>query len=103
MAHTLHTTHHIQRRYWVDLKITVVLVMASIVWVVMVFGERPTFGVTWDRLQMAPPSSNSGPAAEYSWCDWIRSSRPIGITDLPGRLGGDWRHGAAAARITPCG
>jgi hypothetical protein len=103
MAHTLHTTHHIQRPYWVAFEIPVVLVMASIIWVVMVFSERPTFGVIWDRLQMAPPSSNSVPAAEYPWCDWIRSSTPIGITDLPGRLDGNWRHVSAAARTTPCG
>jgi hypothetical protein len=103
MAHTLYTTHHIQRRYWAAFAIPVVLVMASILWVVMVFGERPTFGVNWDRSQMAPPSSNSVPAAEYPWCDWIRSSRPLGITDLGGHLGGDWRHRPAAARTSPCG
>jgi hypothetical protein len=40
MAHTLYTTHHIHRRYWVAFAIPVVLVMASIVWVMMVFGER---------------------------------------------------------------
>ena len=88
MAHSLHTTHHIQRRYWVAFAIAVVLVMASVVWVLMVFGEQSTFGVNWDRSQMAPPSLNSVPAAEYPRPDWIQSSRPIGIADLPGRLGG---------------
>ena len=88
MAHSLYTTHHIQRRYWTAFAIAMVLAMASVVWVVMVFGEQPTFGVDWDRSQMAPPSSNSVPAAEYPWPDWTQSSRPLGITDLPGRLGG---------------
>jgi hypothetical protein len=88
MAHSLYTTHHIQRRYWAAFAIAVVLVMASVVWVLMAFGERPTFGVDWDRSQMGPPSSKSVPAAEYPWSDWMQSSRPIGITDLPGRLGG---------------
>ena len=88
MAHGLYTTHHIQRRHWVAFAIAVVLAMASVVWVVMVFSEQPTFGVDWDRSQMAPPSSDSVPAAEYPWPDWIQSSRPIGITDLPGHLGG---------------
>jgi hypothetical protein len=103
MAHSLCTTHHIQGRYWVAYAIPVVLVIASIVWVVMVFGERPTFRVDWDRLQMAPPASNSLPTGEYPWCDWIRSSRPIGITDLPGRLDGTQSHRSAAARTSPCG
>ena len=88
MAHSLYTTHHIERHYWAAYAIPVVLVMASIVWAVMVFGERPTFGVNWDRSQMAPPSSNSVPAAEYPWSDCIQSSRPIGITCLPEHLGG---------------
>ena len=103
MAHTLYTTRHMQRRYWVAVAIPVVLVMASMVGVVMILGEGPTFGVNWDRSQMAPPSSNSVPTAEYPWCDWIRSSRPLGITDLGGHLGGDWRHRPAAARTSPCG
>lgn len=103
MAHSLYTTHHEQGRYWVTFAIPVVLVMASIVWVVMVFGERPTFGVDWGRSQMAPPASNSVPAAEYPWCDWIRLSTPIGITDLPGGLGGKQHHRSAAARTPPCG
>ena len=91
MARSLYTTHHIPRRYRVALAIPVVLVMASIVWVVMVFGQCPTFSVNWDRSQMAPPSSNSVP------------SRPIGIVDLPGRLGGDCLHRLAAARTSLCG
>jgi hypothetical protein len=72
MAHILYTTHHIQGRYRVAFAIPVALVMASIVWVVTVLGERPTFGVDWDRSQMAPPASNSVPAAEYPWSDWCQ-------------------------------
>lgn len=103
MAHSLYTTLHIQGRNWAAYAIRVVLVMASIVWVVTVFGERPTFGADWDRSQVAPPASNSLPAAEYPWCNWIRSSRPIGITALPGRLDGTQPHRSAAARTSPCG
>jgi hypothetical protein len=87
MAHGLYTTHHIQRRYWVAYAIPVVLVMASIVWAVMDSGERPAFGLNWDRSQMTPPSSNSLPAAEYPWSDCIPPSRPIGITCPPAHLG----------------
>jgi hypothetical protein len=91
MAHSLYTTHHIQRRYWVAHAIPVVLVMASIVWAVMVFGERPTFGVHWDWSQMAPPPSNSVP------------SRPTEIGDLSGLLGGKCLHRLVAARTSLCG
>jgi uncharacterized membrane protein YdfJ with MMPL/SSD domain len=87
MAHSVYTTHHIHTR-WVAFAIAVVLVMASVVWVVAFFGERLAFGVDRDRSQIAPPSSNSVPAVEYPWPDWTQSIRPIGITDLPGRLGG---------------
>ena len=87
MAHSLYTTHHIQTR-WVAFAIAVVLVMASVVWVVAFFGERPAFGVDRDRSQIVPPSWNSVPAVEYPWPAGTPPSRPIGITDLPGRLGG---------------
>ncbi len=40
MAHSMYTTHHIHTR-WVAFAIAVVLVMASVVWVVAFFGERP--------------------------------------------------------------
>ena len=90
MAHSLYTTHHIQGRNWVAYAIPVVLVMASIFWVVTVFGERPTFGVDWDRSQMAPPSSNSVP------------SGPTGIGDLPGRLGGECLDRLVAVRTSLC-
>ena len=102
MAHILYTTHHIQGRNWVAYAIPVALVMASIVWVVTVFGERPTFGVDWDRSQVAPPSSNSVPAAGYSWSEWIQRSRPSGILDLPKRLGGKCSPRSTAAPTSPC-
>jgi hypothetical protein len=84
MARRLYTTRHTQRRYWVAHAIPVALVMASMGWAVMVF---PTFGLNWDRSQMAPPSPNSVPAAEYPWSDCIPPSRPIGITCPPVHLG----------------
>ena len=87
MAHSLYTTHHMQRRY-LAVAIALAVAMASVVWVMMVFGEQLTFGVDWDRSQMATPSSDSVPAAEYPWPDGIQSSRPVGITDLPRHLGG---------------
>jgi hypothetical protein len=88
MAHSFYATHHIPRRYWSVFAIAVVLAMASVVWVVIFIGARPTFGVDWDRSQITAPSADSAPAAEYPWPDWTQSSRPIGITDLPGALGG---------------
>jgi hypothetical protein len=87
MAHSLYTTHHIQRRYWVAYAIRVVLVMASIVWAVMDGGERPAYVLNWDRSPMTLPSSNSVPAAEYPWSDCIPPSTPIGITCPPVHLG----------------
>jgi len=90
MDRSLYMTHHVQRWYWVALAIPVVLVMASIVWVVMVFDQRPTFDVNWDRSQMAPPSSNSVP------------SGPTGIGDLPGRLGGECLDRLVAVRTSLC-
>ena len=88
MAHRLYTTNHMQRRHRVAFAIAVVVAMASVAWVVMAFGEQPTVGVDWDRSQTALPSSNADPAAGFPLPDRFQSSRPIGITDLPGRLGG---------------
>jgi hypothetical protein len=103
MAHKLSTTHHIQSRYRVAFAIPVVLVLASFVWALMVSGERPTSRGNWDRSQMAPPASNSVPATGYSWSEWIQRSRPIGILDLPERLGGICSPRSAAALTSPCG
>ena len=102
MTHCSYTTHHLPRRDQVPLAIAVVVVMVSIGWVVMAFGERTTFGVDWGQSQMAPPASNSVPEAGCAWLDWIRSSRPIGIAELPGRLGGKQHDRSPAGRTWLC-
>ena len=87
MSHSLHTTPHMEMRYWVAFAFAAVVVLASVVWVVMIVSERLTFGGDWDQGQIAPRSSNSVPAAEYPWLDPIQPTKPMGIADLPGRLG----------------
>lgn len=87
MAHTVYATHHMPRRHWVAVAIPVILVMASIVWAVTVFGAHLSFGVDGTQSETAPTGSNSLPPADYQLSDWVESSRPIGITDLPRHLG----------------
>lgn len=101
MAHILYTPHHLPRRE-VAFAIGVVLVMAWIVWAAMVFGERPAFPVDWDGSRIPPPASKSIPTAGCAWLDWVHSSRPIGITELPGRLGGKQHDRSPAVRTSLC-
>jgi hypothetical protein len=61
--------------------------MASIVWAVTVFGTHRGLAVDGTQSETAPAASSPVPTAELPSLDWIGWSMPIGITDLPGRLG----------------
>jgi hypothetical protein len=74
-------------RHWVAFAIAVIAAMGLIVWAVMVFGARLSFGVDGTQSDTAPTANNSLPPADYQFSHGIESSTPIGIIDMPRHLG----------------